>query len=367
MAYLEVETQDGARHIPLDRDRLSIGRLPYNDIVLSSAQISRQHAEMRLIDGQWWIADLHSTNGLMLGSQRVQEHALEHGDRIMLAPNISVRFIDEDMPGAKAKPKAATPDVPGESGPGWTWGQRGDEPLHPTAAPSPPMPTPRPQAQPTPRPQVQPTQPFKPPQPPAQPPAQPFVPPSSVSPLKPRSIFSDDEVPYVPPGMAAQPPAPSSSFPGMPGAGAMDGAGNGHGGFPGSTSSPGNPAWGAEPPLRMPPYDTGGSGGYPAPQRPLQTGVEPHDFYRRSGSNIGGSSEQRQPTAGPASTLLHVCQTCGQLTAPDSVYCQNCHHSIAYECPTCRLSLLPIQERCPRCHTPNAASVRRAHLGRSAM
>lgn len=67
---------------------------------------------------------------------------------------------------------------------------------------------------------------------------------------------------------------------------------------------------------------------------------------------------QRRATSGPASKLLHVCQTCGQLTAPDAVYCQNCHHTIAQECFNCRLSLLPIQDRCPRCHTPNTASVR---------
>jgi hypothetical protein len=72
------------------------------------------------------------------------------------------------------------------------------------------------------------------------------------------------------------------------------------------------------------------------------------------------------PPTSPAPKLLHVCQTCGQLTAPDAVYCQNCHHTIAHECATCRLSLLPIQDRCPRCHVTNQHSVRRAHHGRGA-
>ncbi|HEX6818796.1 MAG TPA: FHA domain-containing protein, partial [Ktedonobacterales bacterium] len=84
MAYLEIETREGSRTVRLDRERLSIGRLSYNDVVLPYAQVSRQHAELRCIQGQWWIADLHSTNGLQMDSMRIQEHALRPGDRIVL-------------------------------------------------------------------------------------------------------------------------------------------------------------------------------------------------------------------------------------------------------------------------------------------
>ena len=100
--------------------------------------------------------------------------------------------------------------------------------------------------------------------------------------------------------------------------------------------------------------------GYPVLPGALESGSDTFDPYRRSGAaqEVNGSG------AGSAGNLLHVCQTCGQLTAPDAVYCQSCHHSIAHECVNCRLSLLPIQDRCPRCHTPNEFSVRRAHPGR---
>jgi uncharacterized OB-fold protein len=103
-----------------------------------------------------------------------------------------------------------------------------------------------------------------------------------------------------------------------------------------------------------------GFAGYPAPSGPLQGGADSHDLYHRD----AGNSPRKRVTTGPAPNLLHVCQTCGQLTAPDAVYCQNCRQSIAHECANCRLSLLPIQDRCPRCHTPNQTSVRRAHPGR---
>ena len=94
-------------------------------------------------------------------------------------------------------------------------------------------------------------------------------------------------------------------------------------------------------------------GGYPVPNGPLVGGGEGSDPYRRSAP---AGARPAVPTI-PISKLLHVCQTCGQLTAPDAIYCQSCHQPLARECPACRLNLLPIQERCPRCHTPNAGYV----------
>lgn len=329
MAYLEIETRDGTHRIQLERDRLSIGRLSYNDVVLPFAQISRQHAELRLISGRWWIADLHSTNGLLLGDQRIQEHCLGDGDRITLAPGITFRFVD----GGQANPQPAS-QPPASAAPDSGTGSWADRVRQQFSAPQWPAEIPPGAGVPQGRtwgPAL------NVPQPGGQ---GPFVPPSSVSPLRPRSVYSDDEVPYVPPNMES--PA-----------------------YPPATSTPRQqPLPQSRPDLTGPAAPVGGrgtSGGYPAPPGPLHAGSDPHDPYLREGA----ASERLRIPSGPASTLLHVCQTCGQLTAPDSVYCQNCHHSIAHECSNCRLSLLPIQDRCPRCHTPNAISVRRSHPGRA--
>ncbi len=305
MAYLEIRIAQDVRHISLDRDYLRIGRLADNDIVLRDAQISRQHAELRFAAGHWRILDLGSTNGLHFKGKRVREHPFGSGDTIMLAPGVTVSFHDG----------AAPPDAIS------------------TAAAS--------IAQPT-----------RPPQPPAAQAGPPAPMPSSAAPafdmLRPRSPFADDEQLYIPPGMGV--PAPPTNYnhqfavgpaasPPMPG---------GYGRYA-DQSVDGSSAQ----------HDTLPAGGYPAPGGPLTSGSDGQDPFRRSGVNA--KSEEYRATAGPTSTLLHVCQTCGQLTAPDSVYCQSCHHSIARECPNCRLSLLPIQDRCPRCQSPNPGSVRRAH------
>jgi hypothetical protein len=246
-------------------------------VVLPFAQISRQHAELRRINGQWWITDLHSTNGLQIDSRRIQEHALTSGDRIVLAPGISVVFMADGA--SEARPPRSTPaPARRDAEPRDDWAERAiqfsprsEDPV--SARESPPL---WGQRLPT--------------------------------------LPEEDEPPRSDSWIS--PSAP------LGGNGLLDSLG------------PGSPTYG-----------------------PVAEG---YDHYRRESP----AYDHVRSTAGPVATLLHVCQTCGQRTAPDAVYCQSCHNSIAHECSTCYLSLLPIQERCPRCHTPNVMSVRRAHRGR---
>ena len=307
MAYLEIRIAQDVRRVSLDRDRLRIGRLAGNDIVLRDAQISRQHAELRLMGGQWHILDLGSTNGLHFKGRRVPEHALANGDLLLLAPDVSLRFLEG----------AAPPDAISTATP-FTAATPANPPSAPPARPSPAA---------------------------AATPAE--------SPLldmfRPRSPFADDEQPYYPPGMGM--PAPPTHYHSQyaPGAAASPGA---NGSQQATWQPPATPRSSVQ-------HDTLPAGGYPAPSGPMTSGNDGHDPFRRSG--VSAPTDANRATSGPSSALLHVCQTCGQLTAPDSVYCQSCHHSIARECGNCRLSLLPIQDRCPRCQAPNPMSVRRVH------
>ncbi len=56
----------------LDKDHLSIGRAKNRDIVLEGGEISRRHARVeRLEDGAFYVTDLGSTNGVLIGDQRI--------------------------------------------------------------------------------------------------------------------------------------------------------------------------------------------------------------------------------------------------------------------------------------------------------
>lgn len=73
----------------LDRDLVTIGRLPDCDVVLSDPGASRRHAEIRRSDGSYFLSDLGSTNGTMVNDAAVTgQHQLQEGDRITIGRTV---------------------------------------------------------------------------------------------------------------------------------------------------------------------------------------------------------------------------------------------------------------------------------------
>jgi Protein of unknown function (DUF3662)/FHA domain len=73
----------GKRH-QIPADGAVLGRSRDCEITIEDPNISRRHAEIRLDNGTWSIADLGSTNGVEVNGERVSEARLEPGDRILL-------------------------------------------------------------------------------------------------------------------------------------------------------------------------------------------------------------------------------------------------------------------------------------------
>jgi hypothetical protein len=65
-------------------EELVVGRHPSCDIVLTSASVSRRHAQLRFRDGTWILQDLKSTNGTWVNDARVGRCQLRPGDRVEL-------------------------------------------------------------------------------------------------------------------------------------------------------------------------------------------------------------------------------------------------------------------------------------------
>jgi pSer/pThr/pTyr-binding forkhead associated (FHA) protein len=76
---------DGVQIVPLTQAVMSIGRAPENDLVINDQRVSRQHAQLRAVDGRFVIFDLDSTGGTILNGQPVVQHFLTPGDVILLA------------------------------------------------------------------------------------------------------------------------------------------------------------------------------------------------------------------------------------------------------------------------------------------
>jgi pSer/pThr/pTyr-binding forkhead associated (FHA) protein len=75
---------------------VTIGRLSANDVVLADPNVSRRHAELRLTEGAWTIADLGSTNGTLVNGKLTQEQPLGQGDLLRFGSS-ELRFeLSED-------------------------------------------------------------------------------------------------------------------------------------------------------------------------------------------------------------------------------------------------------------------------------
>jgi pSer/pThr/pTyr-binding forkhead associated (FHA) protein len=71
--------------IPLRRAMISIGRRHENEVVIDDSRVSRYHAQLRLIDGQYILFDLHSTGGTFINGRRIEQSVIYSGDVISLA------------------------------------------------------------------------------------------------------------------------------------------------------------------------------------------------------------------------------------------------------------------------------------------
>jgi DNA-binding SARP family transcriptional activator len=65
-----------------------LGRHPDCDVVLRDAQVSRRHAEVRLVSGRHMLLDLASSNGTWLDDQPVLQHLLSDGDRFRVGEQV---------------------------------------------------------------------------------------------------------------------------------------------------------------------------------------------------------------------------------------------------------------------------------------
>jgi pSer/pThr/pTyr-binding forkhead associated (FHA) protein len=83
-AHLELFGPERTGRVPLDGDRLTIGRDQSNDVVLpDDLTVSRHHAVLERLAAGWSVSDLNSTNGTFVNGQFLtQPRPLYSGDEI---------------------------------------------------------------------------------------------------------------------------------------------------------------------------------------------------------------------------------------------------------------------------------------------
>ena len=84
-SYVEVWGRGGRELRTLDSERVTVGTLESNDVVVDADGVSRVHAVFERFGEAWLIRDLGSRNGTFVnGGRIIGERALHSGDEIIL-------------------------------------------------------------------------------------------------------------------------------------------------------------------------------------------------------------------------------------------------------------------------------------------
>jgi putative secretion ATPase (PEP-CTERM system associated) len=78
----------------LDKEIVTLGRLPGNDIMLNDTVVSGHHAKILTLHGTSFLEDMDSTNGTFVNSERVSKCVLKNGDIISLA-RCRLKYVNE--------------------------------------------------------------------------------------------------------------------------------------------------------------------------------------------------------------------------------------------------------------------------------
>jgi len=96
MAKLVHVLPDGTtRELRLDRERITIGRRPDNDLCLPRPAVSGAHAALVTILADSFLEDLGSTNGTLVNGSPITKHFLRDRDEIDIGREILVYLADD--------------------------------------------------------------------------------------------------------------------------------------------------------------------------------------------------------------------------------------------------------------------------------
>ncbi len=85
MPSLDITTYGGRRYsLQIKKEKITIGRSPDNNLILSEKSISRHHAEIKKMKDGYLLADLGSYNGTKVNEKSIQGVLLKHNDKIKI-------------------------------------------------------------------------------------------------------------------------------------------------------------------------------------------------------------------------------------------------------------------------------------------
>jgi pSer/pThr/pTyr-binding forkhead associated (FHA) protein len=82
------------KEVQLTKDRTTLGRRPYNDIVIDNLAVSGEQAVLQMMANEVYLEDLNSTNGTYVNGKAVKKQLLQNNDTVEIG-KYKIKYINE--------------------------------------------------------------------------------------------------------------------------------------------------------------------------------------------------------------------------------------------------------------------------------
>ena len=109
------------KEVQITKDKTTLGRRPYNDIVIDNLAVSGEHAVLQMVGGDVFIEDLNSTNGTYINGKAIKKQLLTHNDTVEIGKYKIKYLVDESGDYEKTmimRPGGAQPGMGAPAGAG---------------------------------------------------------------------------------------------------------------------------------------------------------------------------------------------------------------------------------------------------------
>jgi len=83
------------KEVQITKDKTTLGRRPYNDIVIDNLAVSGEHSVLQMVGSDVFIEDLNSTNGTYINGKAVKKQLLAHNDTVEIG-KYKIKYLLED-------------------------------------------------------------------------------------------------------------------------------------------------------------------------------------------------------------------------------------------------------------------------------
>ena len=99
------------KEVQITKDKTTLGRRPYNDIVIDNLAVSGEHAVLQMLGADVFIEDLNSTNGTYINGKAIKKQMLVHNDTVEIG-KYKIKYMTDESDYEKTmimRPGATSP------------------------------------------------------------------------------------------------------------------------------------------------------------------------------------------------------------------------------------------------------------------